>query len=832
MAKLKNGGFEKGSLKNWKTLGDTSIETASFGAGPSEGEFQALLTTFGSSFTAKSSNLTARSSELIPSSESTLKASSKSSGAVSDSDLEDFLSLDTGTLDSLNNGNVIQGSAIKQKLKVKAGDVVTFDWKFLTNELTFDQNPQTFNDFAFYTIDPPGRRTEPLLFELVDTDQSSEPFITSQTGLFADETDINPNISGFGTETIFFEKGGNYTIGFGVVDADDIGFDSGLLIDNVQIKRPPDLTIEFLEINTPDEVTPNSPGSVTVRVTNEGDLTAEDIDISLFASVNKVIEFNPNGAGSDAQLANLTIDTLEASEFQDILLPFEQVVVGPPGAFHYIASVDPSNSIAETNEGNNEAVQLVSLPGTNAVIDWSSTFLNAVQATPGSTSDPDSTPPFHAINSGIFHSAIFDAVRLTTEGGENYTSIFVDRADLPTKLATLPPGKVSAEAAVASAAFTVLSEIYPLETQQYLKQLRITIDEAIASGQSARSVALGQKLGAFVGEAVLAQRAKDGRFKAQSQLDLPPIDGSKYIWRPTTPEETTGLLPGLGFVDTFAIPNLEGNLKTGPVLQGETFGFLEFFPEPVPAFDSPEYAAELIEVQAIGGAADTAVTEITRTAEQEEIAAFWLNDKLVTSGPPGQWTQVAQELATSQNLDLLDSARLLAQMGTALGDSAITAWASKYYPELAITALEVQGIPVPEGVGLTDTQPRPSTLINFIAGTDSFDETIQDPDWEPLFENPNFPDYTSGHATFGGSASVILDAFFGDIISEQTPVDITTQEIIGLVRSYGSFEDAAIDNTLSRVYAGVHVTSSGVVAQEAGEDIATFVIQNIAQPIV
>ena len=41
---ISNGSFETGTFNSWRTIGDTSIERAEFGAGPTEGHFQALLT--------------------------------------------------------------------------------------------------------------------------------------------------------------------------------------------------------------------------------------------------------------------------------------------------------------------------------------------------------------------------------------------------------------------------------------------------------------------------------------------------------------------------------------------------------------------------------------------------------------------------------------------------------------------------------------------------------------------------------------------------------------------------------------------------------------------
>ena len=125
-AGVMNGGFESGAFgPGWTSIGATDVKSvATFAGTPTgSGTFHALMDT-------------------------STSGGPNGGGAVSDVALETFLGLAVGTLDALSAGDVTEGSAIKQTLTVSAGDSLSFDWNFLTNEDT----PDFFNDMAFYSI--------------------------------------------------------------------------------------------------------------------------------------------------------------------------------------------------------------------------------------------------------------------------------------------------------------------------------------------------------------------------------------------------------------------------------------------------------------------------------------------------------------------------------------------------------------------------------------------------------------------------------------------------------------------------------------------------------
>ena len=65
---------------------------------------------------------------------------------------------------------------------------------------------------------------------------------------------------------------------------------------------------------------------------------------------------------------------------------------------------------------------------------------------------------------------------------------------------------------------------------------------------------------------------------------------------------------------------------------------------------------------------------------------------------------------------------------------------------------------------------------------------------------PPVPDYPSTHTVLGAAAAAVLIHFFGDRIGYST----TSVTEPGVTRHFGGFSDAALENGVSRVYAGIH----------------------------
>lgn len=181
---IPNSSFENGDFTGWSTVGKAEIQPLDYGVFPTDGIFQALLTT--------------------------------ERETASPSELASFLSLDSNVLADFGDGNIEKGSAIKLTFDAKAGDTLSFDWNFLTNELDSTLVDPS-KDFLFVTL-------EPLGLTAADPSSASD----SSRTMFSNET-------GYQTFSAGITKSGTYTLGIGVVNVGDPLFDSAVLLDNFNL---------------------------------------------------------------------------------------------------------------------------------------------------------------------------------------------------------------------------------------------------------------------------------------------------------------------------------------------------------------------------------------------------------------------------------------------------------------------------------------------------------------------------------------------------------------------------------------------------------------------
>src|SRR5262249_37435443 len=104
---------------------------------------------------------------------------------------------------------------------------------------------------------------------------------------------------------------------------------------------------------------------------------------------------------------------------------------------------------------------------------------------------------------------------------------------------------------------------------------------------------------------------------------------------------------------------------------------------------------------------------------------------------------------------------------------------------------------------------------------------------------PNFPSYTSGHATFGAAAFQTLARFYG---RDDITFTFISDEFNGVTRgsdgnvrpivarTFYSFSQAAAENGQSRIYLGIHWDFDKTEGIRSGKRVANFVFNNFLQP--
>lgn len=336
-----------------------------------------------------------------------------------------------------------------------------------------------------------------------------------------------------------------------------------------------------------------------------------------------------------------------------------------------------------------------------------------------------------------------------------------------------PPG-ASIEAAAAAAAHTVLSGIYPSRQDV----LNAALEATLAGVPDGVSEDDGVLWGESVAISLLTLRFGDG---SDSVFGYSAPEGAGW-WIPTPPAFASPLLPNWPFV-------LPWSMKTGDQFRAPA-------PPPPTSF---EYAVGFDEVLRLGPANGS-----ERTPDQTETALFW-DDGPGSATPPGHWQEIAQVLSQAHGLSVVENARLFALLGMAVADAAIVSWDNKYFWN----------------------QWRPVTGIVH-ADIDGNPATAPDTDWSSLINTPPFPTYTSGHSTFSGASSKILELFFGH---DDVAFSATSDLLPGVTRSYESLSEAAEEAGQSRIYGGIHWQWDNTAALSSGRALAEHVFFNLLRPI-
>ncbi|WP_224995602.1 vanadium-dependent haloperoxidase [Cesiribacter sp. SM1] len=99
-----------------------------------------------------------------------------------------------------------------------------------------------------------------------------------------------------------------------------------------------------------------------------------------------------------------------------------------------------------------------------------------------------------------------------------------------------------------------------------------------------------------------------------------------------------------------------------------------------------------------------------------------------------------------------------------------------------------------------------------------------DPNWQPLLQTPPFPEYLSGHSTISSAAAVVLTHYLGDNFEYVDTVEVR----FGLPsRKFTSFQQAAIEAGISRLYGGIHYMDAIDNGRTQGLQVGEWVLRRV-----
>lgn len=299
--------------------------------------------------------------------------------------------------------------------------------------------------------------------------------------------------------------------------------------------------------------------------------------------------------------------------------------------------------------------------------------------------------------------------------------------------------------------------------EMYEKQKEMRL-ESVDEDVIERSLALGEEIGIVISE----WRADDGYAEIQSyDYELPTGDPS--FWVPTS-EGMEALEPFWGLLRPFG-------MRFGE--QCNTPMRMEFSTDP----DSTFYKQ----------AAEVLATGDRLTDEQKEISLFWIDTPGLTGAPSGHWVMIEVQLVEQMDLKLDRAAEMYILVGTALGDAFISGWNLKYQDNLV----------------------RPVTYI----------QANLRRNWSPFVQTPPFPEYPSGHSVVSGAAAEVLTTMFGQVaFTDRTPIINGHQPF---ERSFTSFEAAANEAAISRLYGGIHYRAAIENGVRQGRCVGQQVLNNV-----
>jgi len=396
------------------------------------------------------------------------------------------------------------------------------------------------------------------------------------------------------------------------------------------------------------------------------------------------------------------------------------------------------------------------------LLNWYKLSLELVRHTP-TYSPPVASRAFAYLGVTAYEAVASGSPDLQTLAGQLH-----GLKPIPKRLA----GKTYDEAAIMQAALAYAAQHFFDNTgptgHHALAALEARLHAQVAKGVSPKVMVRSAAYGESVAKHILAWSQDDGGAVVDNmgfpmQYDL--IKGPAH-WVPTNVivQQQKPLLPGWGKNRTFAMPEGASCPLPAPPEYSED--------------KSSEFYKQALEVYQV---------KQNLTPEQRATARFWSDDAMLSNTPPGHWISIAMQIMAHDHVELEKSVDVLVRLGVVTADAFIGCWNAKYQYDLV----------------------RPITYIR----------RVIDPKWEPLLNTPPFPEYPSGHSTQSAAAAMVLTNLFG----ENFAFHDETGKADGLgPREFASFDAAANDAGISRLYGGIHFRAAIEQGLAQGRCIGAF----------
>jgi PAP2 superfamily len=289
------------------------------------------------------------------------------------------------------------------------------------------------------------------------------------------------------------------------------------------------------------------------------------------------------------------------------------------------------------------------------------------------------------------------------------------------------------------------------------------------------------KYGEAVAKHVLAWSKQDNYAQTRSAPKLAIDTKNAARWRPTPPMYADALEPHWGKIRPWVLDSA-GQFKAAPPVPFSTQKGSVFYKQ----------ANEVYQIR-------------QKLSTADSLTAWYWDDNpfaLQVSGhfsygvkkisPGGHWMLITSTACRNQQADMMRSLETYVRVICAIADGFIQSWDTKYKSNLI----------------------RPESYIN---------EYI-DPKWAPLIQTPPFPEHTSGHSTISAAAATVLTQAFGDNVAF---TDSTEVEFGMEPRTFKSFNEAADQVGMSRLFGGIHYRHGNIEGLKCGRQVGNWVCQQL-----